>query len=102
MTQEGLKELAARWLFGQPFTNVLLVALLSVTGWLGQYTITKAIPEHLSTIQQGYESLESSHVDERQLTQQRFEQERTMRIQMYDKWMDRIASSPPIKSPPGE
>ena len=82
MTQEGLKELAAKWLFGQPFTNVLLVALLSVTGWLGQYTITKAIPEHLSTIQEGYESLESSHVDERQLTQQRFEQERTMRIQM--------------------
>jgi hypothetical protein len=66
------------WAAGQPFNNVLLLALLACVAWGGYYTVTVGIPSHLNQIQKGYESLTESHRDERERTQQ-----------LYDKWMNR-------------
>jgi Trk-type K+ transport system membrane component len=55
----------AQWLLGQPFNNVLLVAILCAISWLGYYGVTTAIPMHLQQIQAGYERLEDSHREER-------------------------------------
>ena len=49
------------WVKGQPFNNVLIMALLLMIGWLGFYGITSAIPEHIKAIQTGYERIETSH-----------------------------------------
>jgi hypothetical protein len=66
------------WAAGQPFNNVLLMAILFSIGWGGYYTMTVGIPSHLQQIQKGYESLTESHRDEREQTQQ-----------LYDRWMNR-------------
>lgn len=50
-----LKELVARWLLGQEAIVVVLFMILGVTGWLGHYGLTQAIPSHLQQIQTGYE-----------------------------------------------
>lgn len=51
-----LTKSAAAWLFGQPFNNVLLVALLAV--FVGAaYLIRNDVPKHLDQIQQGYERI---------------------------------------------
>jgi hypothetical protein len=68
------------WAAGQPFNNVLLLAILFCIGWGGYYTVTTGIPKHLEQIQKGYESLTESHRDERERTQQ-----------LYDKWMNRTS-----------
>ena len=68
------------WAAGQPFNNVLLLAILFCMGWGGWYTVTTGIPKHLEQIQKGYESLTESHRDERERTQQ-----------LYDKWMNRTS-----------
>lgn len=56
------------WASGQPFNNVVLLAILVAIGWLGYYGLTTAIPEHLRAIQLGYEKLENSHKEERERT----------------------------------
>tara|TARA_R110000868_G_scaffold178017_1_gene417404 strand:- start:1523 stop:1819 length:297 start_codon:yes stop_codon:yes gene_type:complete len=66
------------WAAGQPFNNVLLMAILFSIGWGGYYTVTVGIPSHLQQIQKGYESLTESHRDEREQT-----------LQLYDRWMNR-------------
>lgn len=66
------------WAAGQPFNNVLLLAILFCIGWGGYFTVTTAIPKHLEQIQKGYESLTESHRDERERTQE-----------LYDRWMNR-------------
>ena len=66
------------WAAGQPFNNVLLLAILCAIGWGGYYTVTVGIPSHLQQIQKGYESLTESHRDEREQT-----------LQLYDRWMNR-------------
>jgi hypothetical protein len=66
------------WAAGQPFNNVLLMAILCAIAWGGYYTMTVGIPSHLNQIQKGYESLTESHRDEREQTQQ-----------LYDRWMNR-------------
>ncbi len=66
------------WVAGQPFNNVLLLAIFVAIGWIGHYSMTTAIPAHLNQIQKGYESLTESHRDERERTQQ-----------LHDKWMNR-------------
>ena len=70
-----LGTLAARWLFGQPFTNVLLVAHLACVAWIAYYGITQAIPAHLKAIQEGYLTIEEHHSAERKYT-----------LEMFDKW----------------
>jgi hypothetical protein len=80
--QAQATEIAVRWLFGQPFNNVLLIAILGAIAWGTRYGVTTAIPAHLKQIQDGYEMLDQSHKDERgELTK------------IYDKWFDRIESS---------
>lgn len=61
------------WLKGQPFNNVLIAALLGMIGWLGWYGITVAIPDHIKTIQSGYERIESSHKSQLDTMQETFE-----------------------------
>jgi hypothetical protein len=73
---------ALDWVAGQPFNNVLLIAIFLSIGWIGHYSMTTAIPAHLEQIQNGYESLHESHRDERERTQQ-----------MYDRWMNRTGDS---------
>lgn len=61
------------WVKGQPFNNVLIMALLCMIGWLGWYAITKAIPDHLTTIQTGYERIETRQTEQLKDQQQTFE-----------------------------
>lgn len=65
------------WAAGQPFNNLLLIAILVAIGWLGYYGLTSAIPQHLNAIQSGYEKIEQAHRDEREQT-----------IKTYDRWFD--------------
>jgi hypothetical protein len=74
-------EIALKWMFGQPFNNVMLIAIFSGIAWFAHYSVTIAVPSHLKMIQQGYESLDKTHHAERS----------EMRL-MYDKWFDRIAA----------
>ena len=88
MTQETdnktLTNQIVSWAAGQPFNNVLLLAIFVAIGWIGYYSMTTAIPAHLQQIQRGYESLTESHRDERERTQQ-----------LYDKWMNRTSTKDP-------
>ncbi len=81
-----LKEQVVGYVAGQPFNNVLLLAILAVIGWLGHYGLTTAIPKHLEQIQDGYEKLSISH-----------ENERTRTLEVYDRW---LGSNPPRESRP--
>lgn len=76
-------EIAVRWMFGQPFNNVMLIAIFSGIAWFAHYSVTVAVPSHLKMIQQGYETLDKAHQTERH----------EMRA-MYDKWFDRVATPP--------
>lgn len=82
-------ESAVKWLAGQSFNNILLIAILTAIGWGSHYGLTIAVPAHLRMIQSGYETLDKSHQTERG----------EMRL-MYDKWFDRIVSRPRV--PVGE
>lgn len=64
----SVKTIAANWLLGQPFNNVILVAILAGGAWVTHYGMTKAIPDHLTTIQIGYEKIETRQSE--QLTSQ--------------------------------
>ena len=70
------------WAAGQPFNNVLLLAILFCIGWGGYFTVTTAIPKHLEQIQRGYESLTESHREERERTQQ-----------IYDRWLNKSGTA---------
>ncbi len=74
-----IKQVAAQWVLGQPFTNVLLLMILGAIGWSGYYTLTVAVPSHLKMIQTGYEKMEDSH---------RIERENS--VKSYDRWLERI------------
>ena len=76
-------EIALKWLFGQPFNNVMLIAIFAGLAWSGHYCVTIAIPAHLQQIQQGYETIDKAH-----------QIERSELRSMYDKWFDRVASGP--------
>jgi hypothetical protein len=79
---KSIKQQAVAWVAGQPFNNVLLVAILFCIGWGGYYTVTTGIPSHLQQIQQGYESLTESHRDERQRT-----------MELYDRWINKTSNA---------
>ena len=76
---KSIPQLAAEWASGQPFTNVLLVALLGMIGWLGYYSLTVAIPEHLKQIQEGYERIEADDRADRGVIRDQ-----------YEKWLEKI------------
>lgn len=80
MTDQSDKPLAtqiASWLTGQSFNNVLLIAILGAIWFGGQYCVTVAIPNHLDQIQKGYERIEKSNSEDRELI-----------LKQYDKWFD--------------
>jgi len=72
-------EIVLKWLFGQPFCNVVLIMIFCSIAWFGHYAVTIAVPSHLKMIQQVYETLDKNH-----------QTEQTEMMIMYDKWMDRI------------
>ena len=76
---KSIPQLVAEWASGQPFTNVLLAALLSMMSWLGYYSLTVAIPEHLQQIQKGYERIDA---DDRA--------DRASIRDQYEKWIEKI------------
>lgn len=86
MTQEAEnKTLTAQvinWAAGQPFNNVLLLAIFVSMMYGTYFAMNTALPKHLEQIQKGYESLTESHRDERERTQQ-----------LYDKWMNRTSTT---------
>lgn len=82
----SLKEQIVHWAAGQPFNNVLLLAILGAIAWLGHYGLTTAIPTHLEQIQSGYEKLNKSH-----------ESERTRTLEVYDRW---LGANPPQEPRP--
>lgn len=81
-----LKEQVVSWAAGQPFNNVLLIAIFVAIAWLGHYGLTTAIPKHMEQIQNGYEKLNMSH-----------ESERTRTLEVYDRW---LGANPPRESRP--
>jgi hypothetical protein len=81
--KQNLTSQVVSWAAGQPFNNVLLLAILFCIGWGGYYTVTVGIPSHLNQIQKGYESLTESHRDERERT-----------LELYDRWMNKSSHAP--------
>lgn len=64
-SKPNLSSQVVAWAAGQPFNNVLLLAILGAIMWGGWFAMTTAIPSHLKQIQQGYESLTNAHREER-------------------------------------
>lgn len=64
-SKSNLTSQVVAWAAGQPFNNVLLLAILGAIMWGGWFAMTTAIPSHLKQIQQGYESLTEAHREER-------------------------------------
>lgn len=50
------------WVVNKPLTDVLLLLILGVLGWLGYFALNVAIPRHLTQIQAGYERAEEHHL----------------------------------------
>lgn len=63
MDRRTWKDIAARWLFGQDVSTVLLVIILASLWYMGYYAMNTAIPAHLQSIQAGYERMEKSHAE---------------------------------------
>lgn len=59
--ERSWKDIAARWIFGQDVSTVLLVGILVSLWYFGWYAMTQAIPAHLQSIQAGYERIEANH-----------------------------------------
>lgn len=53
-SNKGMIDKAWTWLAGQPFNNVLLVAILGVLCYGAYWTVNNAVPAHLRQIQAGY------------------------------------------------
>ena len=70
-----LKTLAARWLFSQGVSTLLLFAILVGMYKMTDYAINIAVPEHLKQIQLGYEKIESGHAKEVEALRATFEKE---------------------------
>lgn len=57
----SIKDRFVIWMFQQGTSTVLLVLLTCVVTYFGYYAMTTAIPQHLKTIQEGYEKQEANH-----------------------------------------
>lgn len=90
--RESLLRIGANWLNAQNFNNLLLLAIIGLIAYGGRYAITIAIPEHLKTIQVGYERIEDSHSRERTTAEELHSREREQAIKTYDKWFERFLS----------
>jgi hypothetical protein len=83
------------WGAGQPFNNVLLLLILFSIAWSGRFVVTIAIPMHLKQIQDGYQSLQNSHKEEREKEEKLHREERESALKTYDKWVDRLVNQNP-------
>lgn len=80
-TQKNITNQVISWAAGQPFNNVLLLAILGCIIWSTYFAMTTAIPAHLKQIQDGYQSLTESHREERKELRE-----------TYSQWMQRAES----------
>ena len=71
--RDSIKDAGVKWLLSQPFTNVLLVVLIVMIAWGGHYSITIAIPQHLKSIQDGYEKIDTAARMERKELRSQYE-----------------------------
>lgn len=71
---KDIKSQVAAWVAGQPFNNVLLLAILGCIIWSGWFAMTTAIPGHLKQIQDGYKSLTEAHREERKELRETYSQ----------------------------
>lgn len=78
------------WLSGQPFNNVLLLAIFTAIGWGAHYAMTVAVPSHLKQIQEGYKAVISDVHSKHESERASLQMERERIIETYDKWFDRI------------
>ena len=78
VTPKDPKTAVVEWATGQSFNNILLLGILVCMAWLGWYTITVGIPQHLKAIQAGYEFKDAQH-----------ETERIRTLEFYDRWHGR-------------
>ena len=79
-----------KWLSGQPFNNVLLLAILAALGWGAHYSVTVAVPSHLKQIQEGYKEVISEVHSKHETERSHLHEERERILETYDKWFDRI------------
>jgi hypothetical protein len=79
-----------KWLSGQPFNNVLLLAILVALGWGTRYAVTVAVPSHLKQIQDGYKEVISEVHGKHEVERSHLHEERQRILETYDKWFDRI------------
>lgn len=95
--KESLLLIGANWLNAQNFNNLLLLAIIGLIAYGGRYAITIAIPDHLKTIQQGYEKIEAAGSMERAKMEEAHSKERKEAIETYDKWFERFISTKTTK-----
>ena len=72
--KQNLTSQVVSWAAGQPFNNVLLLAILGSIMWGGYFAMTTAIPSHLQQIQTGYEALTNAHREERKELRETYSQ----------------------------
>lgn len=72
-SNQSFSAITAKWLAGQPFNNVLLFGILAGGAWCVWYAMTLAIPQHLATIQTGYEKIETRQSEQLKGQQETFE-----------------------------
>jgi hypothetical protein len=94
-TEKAVWSQVISWAAGQPFNNVLLLAILLSIAWSGRFLVTVAIPVHLKQIQDGYQSLQNSHKEEREREEKLHREERESVLRTYDKWVDRVVERKP-------
>ena len=73
-----IRQIIVEYLAGQPFNNVLLVAILVSIAW----GVVKVVPAHLRQIQDGYETLDRNAREERKGMEGAHRQERKETIEM--------------------
>ncbi|MGE3410290.1 MAG: hypothetical protein AB7I37_26155 [Pirellulales bacterium] len=62
------KSLAAEWALKQGVPTVILLVILAMVAWVGKFAVTEGIPNLQRQVQQGYETIEKSHREERETT----------------------------------
>lgn len=84
--KKSVYEAGVRWLLGQEANTVLLFTIIIGIG----YGVRFLVPQHLQMIQDGYEKLDSRHMEEmKNVTIQHTEEVKALSTS-FDKTLDRI------------
>lgn len=83
----------SKWMQGQSFNNVLLVAILAALGWGTYWTMSEAVPVHIEMIQTGYKEIEANNRDMIKEMDTAHREERREMLNMFDRWLksDKVA-----------